>query len=378
MKVISRFALLLIIIGGFCTNVYGDGKMYIPDRIPADIPYQRAFLVFHEGFETLILQSKYEFSQSADVNSIGWVVPVPAVPELASVDADKANYFFLWSSIKTTPNLIEIQVLLVFMFLFVLAATIVLAVVLILLHPFLNIIGMPKATWERLFRYCGRILYIGIFVLIFLFIHGLFGTAGLSQKGGIEVVKAEQVGIYDVKVIKGDSAEALVDWLKENEFSFSDKDIEVMEDYVNKKWCFVTAKVQQEQDTKKAKRKITSGGMVAPLILKFETEKAIYPLALTSVIGTKTEVLLYTLSENKLSCNQRIKLQLSRRTKTESLPLNIISYAKPGMETIFQNIPEEMTICKFKEKLTPEQMKQDIEFEDAPDNEPYRETKIVW
>lgn len=46
---------------------------------------------------------------------------------------------------------------------------------------------------------------------------------------------------------------------------------------------------------------------------------------------------------------------------------------------LFDNVPDEsMMLCKFKGRLTPEQMKQDLIFEPAADNEPYRETKVVW
>ena len=365
MRVISRFVLLLLIIGGFCTTAYGDGKIFAVEEVPADIPYQRAFFIFHEGFETLILQSKYEFSQAADVNSIGWVVPIPTVPELGSIDAINSEIFFRDLSIGMRPYLFHISALIL---LLVVILFFVCAVMMLILY------GMESLSifWSRMKIICAIIIVVCFFMFL-IFIPNLKMSAGVTD---VEVVKAEQVGIYDVRVIKGDSAEDIVDWLKENEFSFSENDVEVFEDYVNKKWCFVTAKVRQDIET--VVGKISAGGLVDPLIMKFETDKAIYPLALTSVIGTETEVLLYTLSENKLSCNKRMKLRYSGSKKTESLLSRLLNESEPDLKAMFDDIPEEMTICKFKEKLTPEQMKQDIEFEDAPDNKPYRETKIVW
>ena len=124
----------------------------------------------------------------------------------------------------------------------------------------------------------------------------------LDASIGVEVVKAEKAGIYDIKVIQSESAEAIINWLKENAFAFNENDTRVFEDYINRKWCFVVAKVQPEAGTEE--EKITYGRMVAPLILKFATEKVIYPLALTSTIGKETEILLYTLSDKKLDCNK--------------------------------------------------------------------------
>ncbi len=46
---------------------------------------------------------------------------------------------------------------------------------------------------------------------------------------------------------------------------------------------------------------------------------------------------------------------------------------------LFDDVPDKsMMLCKFKGRLTPDQMKQDLILKPAPDNEPYRETKVVW
>lgn len=134
--------------------------------------------------------------------------------------------------------------------------------------------------------------------------------------GGVDIIKAEKAGIYDVKVITSETAESIIDWLKDNSFNFDDNDTEVFQDYIDRNWCFVVAKVGS--DKKVETGKIVAKGMVAPLILKFKTEKAIYPLALTSTIGTDTEVLLYTLSKDKLTCNEQLTLKHARSL----LPVN--------------------------------------------------------
>jgi hypothetical protein len=84
-------AAVVEILGG---TAWGDGKFYVREKVPADVPYQRAILLFHEGSETLVLQSKYDLGGSGAAAALGWVVPVPAVPEMASVDPAPAEQCF--------------------------------------------------------------------------------------------------------------------------------------------------------------------------------------------------------------------------------------------------------------------------------------------
>lgn len=96
MKARAKAIFLLILTGLVSSNARADGKFYwIRESVPPDVPYQRAFLLFDEGTETLVVQSKYELTQSAESDSLAWVVPVPSIPDLANVDTLTADRFFL-------------------------------------------------------------------------------------------------------------------------------------------------------------------------------------------------------------------------------------------------------------------------------------------
>jgi len=96
----TRLAALAVVVISAATTC-GDGKFFLPERVPAGVPYQRAFLLFHNDWETLILQSKYEIPETAETGNLGWVVPVPAVPELTSMNAPTTGYFFKELSFAT-------------------------------------------------------------------------------------------------------------------------------------------------------------------------------------------------------------------------------------------------------------------------------------
>ena len=108
MKTVARCAVLIFVIGSLCGRVQGNGKFFV-EKVPPDIPYQRAFMLFHKGSEILVLQSKYEFMQSDAIDTLGWIVPVPAVPEIASADADVAGRCFWIASTHSQPDIIRIS-----------------------------------------------------------------------------------------------------------------------------------------------------------------------------------------------------------------------------------------------------------------------------
>ena len=194
---------------------------------------------------------------------------------------------------------------------------------------------------------------------------------------GIEIVKAKQVGLYDVKVVRGDTTEAICAWLGENGYGYGENDEAVFEDYVDRGWCFVAAKLHADPNT--PEQIIVAEGMAAPLILQFASKSPVYPLALTSVAGTKTEVLLYALADSKLTCGERLRLQRAREIDPEKALHVPLAMAEVEKWALFDDMPDKpMMLCKFKGRLPPEKMKRDLVLEPAADNEPYRETKVVW
>ena len=341
------------------------------EKGPANVPYQRAFLLFDEGTETLVVQSKYELTQSTAPDSLAWVVPVPSIPELASMDAAMAEQFFLTTSHKTSPDVRRISDLFSYVTIAVFLAGVVLLLLCLVQYP---LIGkrLSRKTWERR----GRIA-----VLTTLF--GLLGALstiphlGRASFSGVEIVKAEQVGIYDVTVIRGDSAKPVVEWLRANGFAFDDGDKAIFADYLARGWCFVTTKV--DPNTGAEEERITVEGLTAPLVLTFATDNPVYPLALTATTGAKTEILVYTLSPEKLACRERLKLCHAGRAESRKVTDRLFVTTALDEYGLMEGLPDKpMMLCKCKGTMTATQMREDLVFEAAPDNAAYRETKWVW
>ncbi len=368
-----RHLLLLMVIAFPAVTARGDGKFFVREKIPAGIPYQRAILLFDKSQETLILQSKYDLPESTSVDSLAWVVPTPAVPEIAGGDADMATHCFLTASLQTQPHLYRISHLFSLVcFAFFLGGS-ALMVVCLIRYPLARRAESTKVIWSRQTRNT-------VLVTVIAFLLATISMPTLSRasgSAGVEVIKTEHAGIYDVRVIRGQNAEAIMEWLKENGFGVSDQDRDAFEDYVLRGWCFVAAKVEPSAETEE--RKIVAEGMVAPLLLKFASERPVYPLALTATAGTETEILLYTLSDAKLTCGERLTLRHAKQIEIQPILRSFVVQAEVEEWPLLRDLPDKpMMLCKFKGRLTPEQMKQDLEFAPAPDNEPFRERLVTW
>ena len=353
------FLVLALIVTG--SVVHGDGKFFYLEKVPVGMPYQRALLMFEDGKETLVLQSKYKTVGAEDVNSIAWVVPVPAVPELASMDAKDARIIFLMLGMRSRPNVIPIVRIAITVIIVVLTG--------LLIAKVLNWI-FAKVIKGEAKPVSGFRISIGLIVGIILLAAILM--PGLSRVGEVDILKAETVGIYDVKVIRGDDAGAVTQWLKGNGFGFEEKDSKVFDQYVKKGWCFVTAKVHKKVNS--TTEGTISEGLAAPLILRFDSKEAIYPIALTGTTGDSTEVLLYIFSDHKMECGDRLKLEFSGE-KRNPFWQGTSLIVEPN--DFFHDVKTELRqMCKFKGTLTPDQMKEDIVFRQAKDDKPYRE--IRW
>ncbi len=352
-------AVILLPLSGFC-----DGKFFWHEKVPPGIPYQRAAIMFDDGREVLILQSKYELEKGEETDKIGWVVPLPAVPELASMDASVASMYFHRLDRSSSPDVTDISSRISpwLGILFFIGAFIMFA-------RFSTSIIVPSRGEHR-FRYllAGLLMLVASAALI-------MPIAGRGrQSTGVDVVKAEEVGIYDVKVVKSDSSKDLIEWLNGNDFKFDDSDKAVFDDYVSRGWCFVAAKVNPSRAEHEGE--IVAEGLVAPLIMRFPTKKAVYPLALTGTAGQKTEVLLYVLTRKKTKADKRFELEYvgkSGRTLEEW----VLEYVEP--EGFFSN--EELNLrylCKYRGKLNASEMKEDLKIGFAGDDEPYRKHIVRW
>jgi hypothetical protein len=365
----KRIAVITLIIAATAAQSLADGKMFWRESIPPKIPYQRAAILFDEGIETLILQSRYEILEGDENATLGWVVPVPAVPEVASMPADVARHLFFFLSMNSRPRVTKIAPTL-FAFLFFAVAGLSLLTLLLCLLSFV----VPLPQWFKSRR--GKLARYSVWgllsCLLLVLILPAFATAGRSL--GVDVIAEHRVGIYDVSVVRSDDTGDLIGWLNKHDFKFEDKDTATFESYVSNGWCFVVAVINPSAGDEE--RRIVSEGLAAPLILRFPHANPIYPLALTGTGGFETEMLIYLASSTKMTCKDRLTLRFAGPMRERNLELLSFDIDPEGFFD-----PEKMNypyLCKFKDRLTPDKMTADIVFTKAEDDEPYREHIVKW
>jgi len=362
----------LLIIGSFCilgvfvvsSSALADGKFYVREQVPPDIPYQRAIISYADGEELLILQSKFE----GEGKDFGWVIPVPTQPKLGSIKTGDEERFLVSLDIATMPDVTKISEIVFLLFVSVMS---ILFILLIVERISCAVRHTPVPKFFQ-----GSIELILLLVLIFIVTAGITTPNLLSSRLGVEVLSQQQVGIYDTRIIKASDAREMINWLNEYNYKFTSQDEAVFKTYIQKDWCFMTARINAEE-LKKGEYH-SSEGLVNPLVLVFKYKETVYPLALTATVGTKTEILIYIVGAHRMVADNRFELEgvgeLStwanipgwEALKTESTD-NLSDYLK--------KFPQNW-VTKFRGRLSSEQMKEDLILKQAPDDKPFR--KHIW
>lgn len=156
--------------------VLADGKMYWRETIPPTIPYQRALILYKDGVQTLILQSKYDIPETKEMSSLGWVVPVPAVPEVASMNARDAWPLFISLGFRSQPLVIDRFALLIILFL----GPVGLSLLTLVLCVVSFFVSLPWIKRNR-----GRLVVYSFVVLLLWFMFAIMMPAlSTVKKGG--------------------------------------------------------------------------------------------------------------------------------------------------------------------------------------------------
>lgn len=255
-----------------CQLCFSDG-CFIPTvaikKVP-DIPVQRALIKYRDGVETLIIEATFD-GQS---ERFGWIIPIPGIPqrfERVSPGLLKTLSLQLEPEIvhKEFKDLSGHLTLLAFVSLFSL----------------LFILKSPRKRAVVLFVFIAVMVISSILPQM-----GLYRASGIGKSVGVKVLSTQVIGSYEIFVLKAKGSADLDAWLANNGFiKFPEKALPLVDQYIDKKWCFVAAKLMGEEGL----------STPHPILIEFQAQNPVYPIQLTALPGSTLYLELFVLAEKE-------------------------------------------------------------------------------
>lgn len=254
----TRWIIVLLLLTGFgLVRAPADGCFVFKWNKDIDInePVQKAIVSFDSGREHLLLQVKYQ----GPLDEFGWLIPTPSLPQ---VEKGTMEPFYELSQLTQRH------------------------------------FGTPGAETHR-------------------------GMLGPASAGGeperVKVIEIKTVGAYEVAILSAQDSGSLERWLEAHDYSFPEGKSALVEEYTRRGWYFIAAKIElnkglgfksvsatspkDTQAASKARERVQSklsSGELHPLLISFDTPKAVFPLKISAVSGKASEVSLYLVAKEPL------------------------------------------------------------------------------
>lgn len=101
-------------------------------------------------------------------------------------------------------------------------------------------------------------------------------SPGFGGGGAVETT-TEQVGPFDVTILSSDDADAVANWLRENEYLVTDAMLPIISEYVDMGMYFVAMKLSADASVEE----------IQPIQLTFEAEQPMIPIKIAAVAATE-------------------------------------------------------------------------------------------
>jgi hypothetical protein len=211
--------------------------------------------------------------------TIGWIIPVPAVPE----KIEKATPGVL----KTLDFCIQPRIS------HDLSGEVRDIILAVLAANFLS------ATWifKRKYFVPFLLLLVVLFLLMSLFFPALatLGAPMMIRASTTQVEKTATVGSYTISVLRPSKADGLNNFLRQNGFSpLPERASQTIAEYIAKTWGFAAIKLTRGE---------SGANTPHPIKIVFPSKEAVYPLKLTATAGGKPGFELFVIAKDRASCD---------------------------------------------------------------------------
>lgn len=196
-----------------------------------------------------------------------------------------------------------------------------------------------------------------------------FGTTSEGTMVGarpVTVLERLDLGPFDVSNLAASDANALVEWLQENSYSFPPELAAVLQPYVEQKWYYVAVRLQ----TTAAGRPLE--GALNPLSVTFPSDQIIYPMRATALAPAAMPVTLYVLAQHRT--HKVATFGTGRVTFADWLDPAELPVTSP----LHGVVDRRQFLTKFEDVVNPAQVDGDYVFIFAARDVPYREVIVQY
>jgi hypothetical protein len=112
-----------------------------------------------------------------------------------------------------------------------------------------------------------------------------FGSRTLeATDNGVTVLETKSIDYFSVNVLEATDSDSLYNWLNDNGYNLPQAGKYITDEYINNKWFFTAIKINDERLSTLTENQLNTGH-ATPLMLKFKTDKIVYPLKISSLTG---------------------------------------------------------------------------------------------
>ncbi len=334
-------------------RVYADGKFFprheAVTRDPS-MPSQAAVIMHRAGIETLIVESAVE----SDGSPLAWVLPIPSEPlEIRACGVGAVETALAITAPRPADPARERSALRSALF----SAAILGGFGLLL--AFVKVRAISSIV----------LVLLSMAIIIAVLLPALGSARGLGPlpKAGVEHLRTVQAGLYEVDVVRASDARDLVDWLDSRGFAFGSDALPVIERAIADGWVFCAARVD------------LAAGVRAPhpLLVRFASDRVIYPMALTAVGGGVLDLDLVVLSTGPARTD-RLDVWGERVMQSESdahpyplwrLPMRPRHFGHPDLAELARAFSESFWVTRLHGRLDLATHRDDIELAIVPPEE---------
>ncbi|MDD4049740.1 MAG: DUF2330 domain-containing protein [Candidatus ainarchaeum sp.] len=132
------------------------------------------------------------------------------------------------------------------------------------------------------------------------------GSSEFNSEDLVIIHEQKTLDTYDFTILSSNDSSSMIDWLNNNSYNISNDSEKIISEYIEKEYYFIAIKINNEKEIFE--------GNLQPISITFKTDQIIYPLKISSINKSKSEILLYIFSDSKtkIENNNKFKLEFSK------------------------------------------------------------------